>query len=258
MLRFFAIVLLLGGAAALGLGGWMMLGAPGSVPQVAATPAPPAIESASMEPAAPEPRTASKPALGARSVLQPSFNGEADEPFSIATADQAFAETLKSVPIAHETPKQARFGRSFEVYVALDGTGDTSAADALPGRGNVVESEARISTSVQAAISGQSFDIEALTPLVQRVSPMTENIWRWKVTPMEVGPQDLVIELFALTDGEAMPVRTFRDRVEVQVSHIGQVVALAQTVSPVAMVAGGIGSLLAGLLGVLRLFRGGS
>jgi len=183
---------------------------------------------------------------------------ELDDRVEIASAGQAFADRLRTVPIAHETPREARFGRPFEVYVALDGTGGSSAAAALPGRGTIVESEAQISDRVQASLSGPSFELEPLTPLIQRVSPMTENVWRWRVTPFEVGAQDLVIELFALDEDEAMPVRTFRDTVEVRVSRIGQIVALAQSVSPVAMVAGGIGSLLAGLLGLLRLFRVGT
>ena len=220
----------------------------GSTPAGSSKPAPRGFTASKVEPL-PGVSAKSAPPVGS------SLDSEAISPFQVATADQAFADSLKAVPIAHETPKQAQFGRAFEVYVALDGTGDDSAADALPGEGNVVEATARVSRSVQATLSGQNFQIEALTPLIQRVSPVTENIWRWKVTPQEVGPQDLVIELFALTEGEAMPVRTFRDKVEVRVSRIGQVVAVAQSVSPIAMVAGGIGSLLAGLLGVIRLFR---
>ena len=139
--------------------------------------------------------------------------------------------------------------------VSLDATGDDSATDSLPGTGNIVEGEAQISDTVQALVSGEAFKVEAITPATQRISPLTENVWRWKVTPTAVGNQELVIELFALMDDEALPLRTFRDSVQVEVSRIGQAIALAQSVSPITVVAGGIGSLFAGLFGFIGFFR---
>ncbi|MCR9195301.1 MAG: hypothetical protein NXH88_11245, partial [Hyphomonas sp.] len=56
-------------------------------------------------------------------------------------------------------------------------------------------------------------------------------------------------------DGQALPLRTFRDEVEVNVSRIGQAIAIAKSVSPITVVAGGIGSLLAGLFGFVGFFR---
>lgn len=172
------------------------------------------------------------------------------------TANSDFVNTLREVPIAHETPETARFGRAFEVTVAVDGTGGDSAADALPGDGNVVESFAMISADVRATLSGDAFEIEPLTPMVQTISPITENVWRWNAIPLETGRQNLTIEVFALDGQRALPVRTFRDRVEVRVSTIGQAIALADALSPVAVVIGGFGSLIAGLIGILRFFRG--
>ncbi|MEM7458478.1 MAG: hypothetical protein AAF331_03340, partial [Pseudomonadota bacterium] len=60
---------------------------------------------------------------------------------------------------------------------------------------------------------------------------------------------------FALMGEEALPLRTFRDSVQVEVSRIGQAIALAQSISPITVVAGGIGSLLAGLFGFIGFFR---
>lgn len=178
-----------------------------------------------------------------------------DEFFGVASADSDFMSSLRTVPIAHETPKSAQFGRAFTVTVAIDATGDSTATDALPGTGNIIEGEADVSSSVQAQLSGQAFDIEIITPATQRLSPLTENVWRWKVTPKEVGSQELVIELFALMGTEALPLRTFRDSVDVEVSRIGQAIAIAKSVSPITVVAGGIGSLLAGLFGLISFFR---
>lgn len=174
---------------------------------------------------------------------------------SIASADPNPMQALRTVPIAHETPGAVKFGRPFDVTVAIDATGDEAAADALPGRGNVVEGTANVSTMVQAAVAGEAFKIEAVTPMKQTVSPFTENVFRWRVTPLETGQHDLTIELFALNENGAMPVRTFRGTVEVQVSRVGQAIAFASSISPLAMVIGGIGSLIGGLFGAARFFR---
>lgn len=248
MLRLLSFFLILIGAAALAFGGYQYLNAGPETAGVTATPPPGSIgfDSGSSPVVA-----ASKP----RSISNIESNGDADDLFGVAMSTDDFLASLRTVPIAHETPKGATFGRPFSVTVSLDATGDDSATDSLPGTGNVVEGEAQISDTVQALVSGEAFNVEAITPDTQRVSPLTENVWRWKVTPTAVGNQELVIELFALMDGEALPLRTFRDSVEVEVSRIGQAIALAQSVSPITVVAGGIGSLLAGLFGFIGFFR---
>ncbi|MEM8617949.1 MAG: hypothetical protein AAGF20_13570 [Pseudomonadota bacterium] len=204
------------------------------------------------------PPTTPTPGAGVPSLTGPSL--DADDmrvrPAGAGGGMPDWVSGLQTVPIAHETPTRARFGRAFDVSVAIDATGSESAAEALPGLGQIVEGEARISANVQAALSGEAFEIEAVTPLIQRISPLTPNVWRWRVTPLEAGAHELRIELFALNEDQALPVRTFRDRVEVRVSRIGQAISFANTVSPVAMVLGGLGSLLAGLFGVARFFRG--
>lgn len=178
------------------------------------------------------------------------------ERFSTASAPQSMLDRLRDVPIAHETPGEARYNRAFEVTVAIDATGDTTAADALPGTGNIAEGTAQVLDKAQATLSGSAFDITLVSPAIQTVSPVTENVWRWKVMPVEMGTHELRIELFAMDGDEALPVRTFRDTVEVKVSRLGQVIAAADTYDPLFMIVGGIGSLLAGLFGVFRFFRG--
>jgi len=249
MLRLFSFLLILIGAGALAFGVYQYMNA-GPEPASVNAPAPPAI--AGGFEAAPAAERAAKP-MASRSLGKSVLPDE--EIFDTAMSTEDFLGSLRTVPIAHETPKGATFGRPFTVTVALDATGDDTAADALPGRGNIGEGEAKISDTVRALVSGENFDIEAITPDVQRISPLTENIWRWKVTPMAVGDQELVIELFALMGNEALPLRTFRDSVEVEVSRIGQAIALAQSISPITVVAGGIGSLLAGMFGFIGFFR---
>ncbi|MEM7328205.1 MAG: hypothetical protein AAF437_05655 [Pseudomonadota bacterium] len=248
MLRLFSFLLILVGAVALAYGGYHYVNA-GSTPSSASTPAPPTSSGfdTMATPAPAEPvvtrSLSSKPA------------DDSDEMFGAAMTTEDFLGSLRTVPIAHETPKGATFGRPFTVTVAIDATGDDTATDSLPGTGIIGEGEARVSDTVQALVSGEAFDVEAITPAVQRVSPLTENVWRWKVTPTAVGNQELVIELFALMGDEALPLRTFRDSVDVEVSRIGQVIAVAQSISPVTVAAGGIGSMLAGIFGFIGFFR---
>jgi len=166
-------------------------------------------------------------------------------------------DQLRAVPIAHETPAEATFGRPFSVTMAINSAeGATTATEALPGTGNVVEAEAQVSDTVRAIVAGEAFTVEAVSPATQKLSPLTENVWRWSVTPLKAGPQELVIEIYAVDEGEALPVRTFRDTVTVEVSRFGQAIALAQEANPLIMVLAGIGSIFAGLFGAARFFRG--
>jgi hypothetical protein len=253
MLRLFSFLLILIGGAALAYGGHQYLQSSQTSTQSA--PPPPGSVGFDLSTDDSEPPLArSTPVREA--VRSITAKPGSDEMVGIASSStDDFLASLRTVPIAHETPKSARFGRPFYVTLSLDATGDDDALESLPGNGNIVEGEAQVSDTVQALVSGEAFDVEAVTPATQRISPLTENVWRWKVTPMAVGNQELIIELFALMDQEALPLRTFRDSVEVEVSRIGQAVALAQSISPITVVAGGIGSLLAGLFGFVGFFR---
>lgn len=245
MLRLFSFLLIVLGAAALAYGGYQVMGTD-SQPAASVEPPPGSVGFEIAE-------TQSAPSKPVRSAP---FTKPADgDMFEVAASTSDALSSLRTVPVAHETPKSAVFGQAFTVTLSLDATGDDTATDSLPGTGNIVEGEARVSQTVQALVSGESFEVEAITPATQRVSPLTENVWRWKVTPRAVGNQELMIEMFALLDDEALPLRAFRDTVQVEVSRIGQAVAIAKSISPITVVAGGIGSMLAGLFGFVGFFR---
>jgi len=166
----------------------------------------------------------------------------------------AFLETLQTVPVAHETPLTAEYKRAFDVTLAIDATGDDTAADALPGRGNVVTGEARVSDRVEARVSGANFEIVPLSPGIQSLSPLTENVWRWSVMPLSAGDHDLVFEIYAIDQDSVVPLRTFRDTVTVQVSGINRAIAFADQANPLFVLLGGLGSAIAGLLGAIKFF----
>lgn len=234
MLRFFGVILvLLGlGAVALGLVGMLSPQASGPVARsVQAAPPPPG----------------SQPLMGTsegESVFSPQSAGET-----------AMLAQLRRLPIAHEAPDEARFGAAFPVTLAIDATGAETATGALSGRGNIVEGEARLGTQARARLIGAAFEIEALSPEDQAISPLTANTWRWSVTPKESGQHDLVLEIFALEGGQVLPVRTYRDTITVEVSTLRQAIDFAQSANPLAMLLGGIGSVIGGLATAARIFR---
>jgi len=163
-------------------------------------------------------------------------------------------ERLKTVPVAHETPATAEYKRAFDVTFAIDATGDTTAADALPGRGNIEEGEAKVSDKVEVRLSGANFNIVAASPAVQSLSPLTENTWRWSVTALSAGDHDLTFEVFAMDSDTATPLRTFRDTVTVKVSGLNRAIAFADQANPLFVLLGGLGSALAGIFGAIRFF----
>lgn len=182
-----------------------------------------------------------------------------DEPIADAAAimpdpKPSFEDTLKTVPVAHETPRSAEYKRAFDVTFAIDATGDTTAADALPGRGIIEEGEAKVSERVEVRLSGASFNIVAASPPTQSLSPLTENKWRWSVTPLTAGDHDLVFEVFAIDSDSVTPLRTFSDTVTVNVSGINRAIAFADQANPLFVLLGGLGSALAGLFGAIRFF----
>jgi hypothetical protein len=171
-----------------------------------------------------------------------------------APAGPSFEDTLRTVPVAHETPRSAEYKRAFDVTFAIDATGDTTAADALPGRGVIEEGEAKVSERVEVRVSGAAFNIVAASPPVQTLSPVTENTWRWSVTPLTAGDHDLVFEVFAIDSDAVTPLRTFQDTVTVKVSGLNRAIAFADQANPLFVLLGGLGSALAGLFAAFRFF----
>lgn len=175
-----------------------------------------------------------------------------DDPNVTAAVSESFIDKLKTVPVAHETPRSAEYKRAFDVTFAIDATGDSTATDALPGRGVIEAGEARVSDRVEVRLSGAAFSIVPTSPPVQSLSPLTENTWRWSVSALSAGDHDLTFEIFAVDDSEVVPLRTYRDTVTVKVSGLNRAIAFADQANPLFVLLGGLGSILAGVLGVAR------
>lgn len=190
----------------------------------------------------------------ARSMRSAPAPVDIDDPNVTTAVSESFIDTLKTVPVAHETPASAEYKRPFNVTFAINAAGGDSAVGALPGRGVIEEGTARVSDRVEVRLSGAGFQINSTSPAVQSLSPLTENTWRWSVTPVTTGDLDLTFEVFAIDADEVVPLRTFRDTVTVQVSGLNRAIAFADQANPLFVLLGGLGSLLAGLFGVARFF----
>ncbi len=194
--------------------------------------------------------TAEQYAAAAEAVIEESAEGQA----AAMAAKPSFIDSLKTVPIAHETPRAAEYKRPFDVTFAIDATGDDTAVDAMPGRGVIESGEARVSEEVEVRLSGANFSILPSSPSVQSMSPLTENVWRWSVMPLTAGDHDLVFEVFAMQDDNTVPLRTFRDTVTVKVTGLNRAIAFADQANPLFVLLGGLGSALAGLFGAIKFF----
>lgn len=204
-------------------------------------------------------QTQMEPAPMARSAAPEATSDAAPEISAMsasAPAELSFEERLQTVPVAHETPLSAEYKRAFDVTFAIDATGDTTAADALPGKGLVEEGEAKVSDRVEVRLSGANFNIVSTSPPVQSLSPLTENTWRWSVTALSAGEHDLTFEIFAIDSDAVTPLRTYRDTVTVKVSGLNRAIAFADQANPLFVLLGGLGSALAGLFAAFRFFGG--
>ncbi|MFN7056810.1 hypothetical protein [Hyphomonas sp.] len=192
------------------------------------------------------------PSVTARSASAPEAAAPSEAP---RPASRSFVDSLTTVPIAHETPRSAEYKRAFDVTFAINATGSgTDATSALPGRGVIETGEARVSERVEVRLSGAAFSITPTSPPVQLLSPVTDNTWRWSVMPLTAGDHELVFEIFAIDTDNVVPLRTFRDTVTVRVSGLNHAIAFADQANPLFVLLGGLGSLLAGIFGVVRFF----
>lgn len=262
MMRFISVLFLLTGLAAAAFGGYRYFTEQQeSELSVGAVPVEPPVQADTVEIGSPptqadlpvQPQGSSRRAA----APEPRFERRAlTNDTSTGGAGASFQERLYEAPVAYETPASASFGQTFQVTFAVDGTGDTTATDALSLEGQrVVEGQAKISDRIKASLVARAFEIELISPEVQRVSLLTENVWRWNVKAIEEGEHTLIFELFALDGDEAVPVRTFRDEVVVSVSDFQRVIQVANSLNPIAIIISGAGTAIGGFLGFFRLFR---
>ncbi len=156
---------------------------------------------------------------------------------------------LKSYPIAYETPHLAQQGTAFDVTLAIDGSGDDSAIEGLPGRQNITENTARLSKLVEAKLSGAAFEIQSANAATQHLLPHRETVWRWTVMPHQAGKHDLYLEIFANVDGDtAVMLESFSDVIDVEITKAENKPRFMEDARLYISVFGGLVSLLLGMI----------
>ena len=158
---------------------------------------------------------------------------------------------LKLLPIAYETPNEATSGVPFDVTLAIDASGDDSAVEGLPGTERVEEAMARLSKEVEATLSGASFDIKLTTSARQTLSPVRESVWRWSVTPLSPGEQNLYLEIHALVGpDQTMMLESYSDLITVAVAKSSAGLS-ADSVRTYISILGGIISIILGSIALM-------
>jgi hypothetical protein len=114
--------------------------------------------------------------------------------------------------IAFNVPAAAHVGQQFSVRLLLSPTGTREQLqgelDKAFGPGAAQTAEVRITAQMEARLSGQNFDILAVSPETQAVSSTGETNWEWDVKPNQTGAQQLHLTLSSLVmvNGSATPM----------------------------------------------------
>ena len=194
-----------------------------------------------------------RPCGRALDLGQPPSPASSASNISAETGTLSFRDYILTLPIAHETPSTAVYNQTFEAMLAIDATqlaDGTAAGSSFAGQ-EIAEDAARL----EVRLTGSAFKIVSVSSGIQLLSPQTENIWRWSVTPKEPGNHDLVFEVFEVQRDSVLPLRTFSNNVEVQVTGLSRPLAFAQRTNPLIILAIAIGMLLAALFSAIWVFR---
>jgi hypothetical protein len=139
-----------------------------------------------------------------------------------ASIDELLAR-LGRANIAFNAPKELQLHESAVIQLLLSVREPIEALQRdLRGPGERIGAEVRISTEMEAHLSGTGFKVESITPERQAVSQIEQTEWRWQVEPTRTGVLHLQLTLTANLDvaGRSVPrmIRTFEQRIAVEVA----------------------------------------
>ncbi len=144
-------------------------------------------------------------------------------PATSFTADEAL-RTYGS--IAFNTPAEMFRGRAHVIQLLLDPTEiDPEVLErSIVEPGGVESATIRISDTVEAKLTGATFDIRAVTPEVQAISGEEATEWRWEIIPREPGTHRLFLTINALIPSDdgverRRAIRTFDRTITVLVQR---------------------------------------
>ena len=197
------------------------------------------------------------PAPAKSSIIQEDVSLKGEPSAAEAQPTPTLAEeilALPTYPLAYETPTAGKINEPFQVTLAIDGTGDTTAVDALPGEEMIIENTAQLSRVVEATLSGAAFDIKLTSKDRQMLSPLRESIWRWSVTPLREGSHNLFLDVHAvLGNDESVLLDSFADQISVTVSAPKKASFLGLSPEDIRTYVGIIAGLFSAILGGIAL-----
>lgn len=153
---------------------------------------------------------------------------------------EAIYDSLKEAPLAYNRPQMMTLGQRHELSLVIDPrAGAEPAAGLNLLEGTIVEDTTKISLHMSAELRGRAFEVEPAGLQRRLVSPVALTRWSWFVTPLEAGEDQLItLNVYAnietgTVDLAPLSVRTFRDRIRVDVATWGYVMDIVNELSPV-------------------------
>jgi hypothetical protein len=176
-------------------------------------------------PANPEPESEPAPELAPASVPMPvpiELPAKPPAATPLSPLDEALQQ-MKTGTLAFNTPHEMALLEPTLIHLVLSPRSDDPSVAALVlGPGPVAVEHARYSSTVEARLTGDGFQIDEVTAASQPVSQMEPTEWRWQVTPRTPGQRSLFLNVYAVVtlDGEKHErlIKTFEREFVVEVT----------------------------------------
>lgn len=137
-------------------------------------------------------------------------------------ADRAL-EKLEVANIAFNTPQKMNIKESTKIQLFLGlSKSSEELSNQITGPGAQESASIRVSSEMEARLTGANFSITAVKPEKQVVSRNSTTDWQWEVQPKSEGRLNLHLTLTAIVDVNGTSVqkaiRTFDREIEVEVT----------------------------------------
>ncbi len=132
---------------------------------------------------------------------------------------------LNSLPmanIAFNTPEKMRVNESHIIQLVLGLENSHAELQQLIDAADSIDNDKiKVSTRMQARLTGANFSITAINPEVQGISSVNVTEWNWEVKPISEGDHDLHLTMSVIlrVEGSDTPhtIRTFSKLIKVEV-----------------------------------------
>lgn len=165
---------------------------------------------------------------------------------------------LRKAPFFYNKPARMTAGEAVEVDLALNPSDPAGARALLHGlHGTTARGESPIARHMSAQLFGAAFEVSPAGPQRRIVLTSNTTTWQWKVTPRAPGEKLLTLSVYVHleVDGKSSPpiaIRTYRDRIRVEVSRWRVLAAATEYWSPIL---GFVVALTGALWGAWRWLR---